>query len=349
MIALCEPTASPKTIAANVSARLTAAPAINGGGRSLELDMIRGMALFVMLSNHLLGNPWSMLTSRPLGLFSGADVFVFTSGVAAGLKYHRSYASGGMAKVWTGILRSWVILLVTCAIVRTWSNLSGILYPYLVLWGLIGVLAPACARGWRNVVLALSLVGWLAAFVTPLPGPFDKWVFNPLSWQLLFCLGFTFGQRKASGAGPLPRRETLLVLFAPLAVAFFLLRHSLANTSGWLFSGSPWVGPLRLLDFLAVAYLCYHLVHMPRRLAKPFASLGRHGLWIFVWVTVLVAAWEFWKLPAGSPFLRMTAAAGALASLWLAVPVVQAVKSQVRKNRSKLRSVVSIESVEATA
>ena len=184
--------------------------------RSIELDMIRGMALFVMLSDHLLGNPWAVITSRPLGIFSGADLFVLASGMAAGLKYYGSYATGGMARVWSGVVRSWVILLATSAILRIWSNLSGILYPYVVFWGLIVVLAPVCARGWRKTVLAATFLGWLAAFFVPLPAPFDRWVFNPLSWQLLFSAGFLFGQHKASGAGPLPRRETLLVLAAPL-------------------------------------------------------------------------------------------------------------------------------------
>jgi len=310
--------------------------------------MIRGMALFVMLSDHLMGNPWSALTAQPLGHFSGADVFVFASGMAAGLKYQGTYATGGMAKVWTGVARSWVILMVTCAIVRTWSNLSGILYPYVVFWGLIGVLAPACARGWRKAVLAVSFLCWLAAFVTPLPAPFCRWLFDPLSWQLLFSVGFTFGQRKASGAAPLARKNAWLLLIAPIAVVCFLIRHSPMDTRGWLFNGSPRIGPLRLLDFLVVAYLCYHLVRIPDRVAKLFASLGRHGLWVFVWVTVLVAAWEFWKLPSGSACLRTVAATGVLVSLWLVTPMVKAVKGQVRWTRRRLGRVVSVEPAEAT-
>jgi hypothetical protein len=87
---------------------------------------------------------------------------------------------------------------------------------------------------------------------------------------------------------------------------------------------------------------------MPKRLAKPFASIGRHGLWAFVWVTVLVAAWEFAKLPSGPVFLRMAAASAVLASLWLVIPAVKAVKSQVRRARRKLGHVVAREPAAAT-
>lgn len=347
-ITLRQPEANPRSIVADALPRFPKTPAVVSHARCLDLDMIRGMALFVMLSDHLLGNPWSVLTSRPLGIFSGADVFVLASGVAAGLKYQVAYAVGGISKVWTGIVRSWLIILVTCAMVRTWSNLSGILYPYLVLWGLIVVLAPACARCRWKAVLGVSFVVWLAAFVVPLPLPFGRWLFNPLSWQLLFCLGFTFGHRKATGAGPLPRKSTLLMLVAPIAVAFFLIRHSSVDIGGWLFNGTPWVGPLRLLDFLAVAYLCYRLVRLPAWLERLFASLGRHGLWAFVWVTVLVAAWEFWKLPSESVLVRTTAATAVLTSLWLAVPVVKTIKGQVRRTRRKLGRMVRVQPAAAT-
>jgi hypothetical protein len=345
--ALCHPEASQTTIMADALPRFSRTPVLMNRARSLELDMIRGMALFVMLSDHLLGNPLALLTSRPLGHFSGADLFVFVSGIAAGLKYQRSYATGGMAKVGSGVVWSWIILLMTCSILRAWSNLSGILYMYVVFWGLIGVLAPVCTRGWWKGVVAVSVLGWLAAFWVPLPAPFTRWVFNPLSWQLLFSVGFLFGHRKASGAGPLPRRETLLRLAAAIAVVCFVLRHSSLDTTGWLYSGSR-VGPLRLLDFLAVAYLCYHLVRVPERVAKLFASLGRLGLWVFVWVTVLVAAWEFAKLPSGPFFLRMTAATAALSSLWLVIPMAKAIKDQVRRVRQKWGRVVAMEPAEAT-
>jgi hypothetical protein len=347
-IALRQPEASPRTIVADALPRFPKLPAVVNRARSLELDMIRGMALFVMMSDHLLGNPWSVFTSRPLGVFSGADVFVLISGVASGLKYQRSYAAGGMSRVWTGLARSWAMLLVTCAFLRMWSNLGGILYLYAILWGLVLVLAPACARGWRNAVLGVSLLGWLAAFVVPLPGPFGRWGFNPLSWQLLFCVGFAFGHSKARGAELVPRRRTLLLLIAPMAVAFFLLRHSAVDTQGWLFYGRPRVGPLRLLDFLGVAYFCYHLVRVPDRLAKLFASLGRHSLWVFIWVCTVVAAWEFWKLPFGSVSLRLVAAAGVLASLWLVAPVVKAVKDRIKRTRRKWERVVPVEPAEAT-
>ena len=127
------------------------------------------------------------------------------------------------------------------------------------------------------------------------------------------------------------------------------MRHSPLDTTGWLYNGSPCIGPLRLLDFLAVAYVCYHLVRVPERLAKQFASVGRHGLWVFVWVTVLVAAWELAKLPSGPIFLRLAAASALLASLWLVGPMVKAIKGQIRRARHRWSRVVPAAAERVTA
>ncbi len=328
MASLCQPVAAAPLTRSLTALPGTAAPIwVGKKKRILALDMVRGIALLVMLSNHLTANPWAVITFRPLGFFTAADIFVFTSGVSAGLKYYRLFAAGGMPRVLTAILRSWFLILAACAALPIWSNYGGLLHPYLLYWGLIAVLAPVCARGGHRLVLTVSLIGWLAAFYFHLPGRLGHWGFNPLSWQLLFCLGFTFGEGKASSRNVWPRHHGLLLILGAVATGFFFVRHSGVDPMSRLFDGSPCIAPLRLLNFLVAAYLCYHLLRIPDRWAKPFARLGRNGLWLFIWHTVLVMGWETWHIASLAGLPRLVIAAACFGSYWLVAPVVEAFRS----------------------
>lgn len=48
--------------------------------RDAAIDLIRGLAIAVMMIDHLPANPWQKLTYQPLGFFTAALVFVFLSG-----------------------------------------------------------------------------------------------------------------------------------------------------------------------------------------------------------------------------------------------------------------------------
>ena len=167
------------------------------------------------------------------------------------------------------------------------------------------VMAPA--RLGPAVPLAASITLYLAQLVLGWDLPAEwwsdrPWFFDPFAWQLLFFTGFAF----ASGWLPAPKPRRWLLW---LALAFVLLLvpvsyRPLWSEVGWLAAINhilaPWAdkthfGPLRLLHFLALAYLALGLVHRwPGLLATPaakaLATIGQQALPVFLWSMVLAQA-----------------------------------------------------------
>src|SRR5262245_19191318 len=71
-------------------------PIATGGSRDLRIDFFRGVALYMIFVDHVIGDPLSMVTYRILGLSDAAEIFVFLSGIACGTAYARILASEGM-------------------------------------------------------------------------------------------------------------------------------------------------------------------------------------------------------------------------------------------------------------
>lgn len=70
------------------------------GTRDLRFDTLRGLFLVLMTINHL---PTEIreVTDQPLGLFTGAEGFVFLSGLLAGWVYTRKFRSAGLEGLWS--------------------------------------------------------------------------------------------------------------------------------------------------------------------------------------------------------------------------------------------------------
>lgn len=185
-------------------------------------------------------------------------------------------------------------------------NYFDILPMYIAVLAMVPVMV-GLARLDPRLPLAMSAGLWLLAFATHLGPPAEwwsdrTWFFNPLSWQLLFYTGFAF----ASGWLRPPPADRRLVW---LAVAVVLV---LAPVNSWwplwrpqaLQAVSdallPWVdkqyfAPLRLLHFLALAYLALRLVdRFPGLLAHPLAApvvkVGQQALPVFLTSIVLAQA-----------------------------------------------------------
>ena len=78
-------------------------------GRDLRFDSLRGLMLVIMTINHL-PSLLSRFTDEPLGVFSGAEGFVFLSGLLAGLVYARRLRRDGSETLWeSSRSRAWMI------------------------------------------------------------------------------------------------------------------------------------------------------------------------------------------------------------------------------------------------
>ncbi len=148
-------------------------------------------------------------------------------------------------------------------------NYLDILPLYILLLALFPLIYFGMRRGiWG--VLALSGTFWLAANVDHqlnLPNAVatdEGWYFNPFAWQFLFVIGAALAVAIQAGEGLLPWRSTAV------AAAWAYLGFALLQGGSWEAWGLPdlrplpigvpdksHVGPLRLLDILALIYLLF--------------------------------------------------------------------------------------------
>jgi hypothetical protein len=176
-------------------------------------------------------------------------------------------------------------------------NYLDILPLYILLLALFPLVYVGIQRGiWG--VLALSGTLWLAANVDHqlnLPNAAavdDGWYFNPFAWQFLFVIGAALAVAVHAGNGLLPRRGWAA------AAAWAYLAFALLQGGSWTDWGLPdlrplaidvpdksHVGPLRLLDILALAYLTFSAPAVQRfsrwRSLRLIDACGRHSLEIF--------------------------------------------------------------------
>lgn len=191
--------------------------------------------------------------------------------------------------LWHGMLRGLAL--------NALPNYLDILPLYIILLALFPLVYLGLTKGiWGT--LALSATIWLAANVDHqlnLPNAAavdDGWYFNPFAWQFLFVIGAALAVAVRSGGGFLPRyRFALLLAVTYLAFSFF----QGGSWSEWglpdlrpLDMGAPdkgHVGPLRLINILALAYLLFSIPSVRAVSERPFLraaeACGKHSLEIF--------------------------------------------------------------------
>ena len=80
--------------------------------RDYRLDFFRGLALFFIFMDHIPDNALSYLTLRSFALSDAAEVFIFISGLTAGLVYGRALLREGAvmatAHVWRRVWQLYV-------------------------------------------------------------------------------------------------------------------------------------------------------------------------------------------------------------------------------------------------
>lgn len=182
-------------------------------------------------------------------------------------------------------------------------NYFDILPMYLVILAMVPA-AVALARVNLGLLALASLALWITANTGWLNLPAEpwsdrQWFFNPFGWQLLFFLGFAFASGWLRPPAPSPTLVAIaagfLILTLPIAhpgirnaiPAFGELRDGLMPIA----AKTP-QGPLRLLHFLALAWLAWiatgpggaRLVEglRWRRLVALIRAIGQQSLAVFL-------------------------------------------------------------------
>src|SRR5262245_56044696 len=70
--------------------------------RDARIDFFRGIALLMILVDHVSGDPISRFTYQKLGFSDAAEIFVFLSGTSCGIVYSRVLAR----RRWVGLVKA---------------------------------------------------------------------------------------------------------------------------------------------------------------------------------------------------------------------------------------------------
>ena len=193
------------------------------------------------------------------------------------------------------------IAILNALVLRFQPTFLDILPLYIVLLAVFPVVLLLLRRGmWAALLPALAL--YVAVQIwgfAPTGYPADQhWFFNPLAWQVLFVIGAALGFTRAAGRPhPLPPTRlpaaiAIVVLGACITVALSWRLHGLWDAFPALFVRMIWpvdktnLGPLRLVNFLALAMVVTHFVRpetsfLHSRAAAFVTVCGRHSLQIF--------------------------------------------------------------------
>ena len=202
--------------------------------RDVRLDFIRGLALYMVLFDHVTGDPLKRFTYRVLGFSDAAEIFVFVSGLTCGLVYYSLFRTRGWRDLFAALSKRAVRIfayfaLSEIAVVFLFSISHSDLGPPLPgdiisnIWFLLGVIWHPPIPNVLLLYLPLTLIAlplfflaatyhaaasafcisgllWLTAQFFPQLGAeaTDRIFFNPLAWQLLFLIGLSFGMQSGT-------------------------------------------------------------------------------------------------------------------------------------------------------
>jgi hypothetical protein len=166
----------------------------------------------------------------------------------------------------------WTSLLIPLARRTGWKPILWTSFGFWVL-AQFGLRAGAHAFTMHHIPLRIPLNEM---------GSFDLW-----AWQFLWIAGIWLGVRWAQGDLPIERSAKRVVIPAVVvAISLFVLRRFVAHgfqlgTIEWLFD--KWhLGPLRVLDFIAVAALLILGQSALKPLAiRPLVMMGQSSLQVF--------------------------------------------------------------------
>jgi len=233
-----------------------------------------------------------------------AHVFLFVVYVAevsfAVLKTHNPMYNEEMGIA--DFLREPQIAVIKALTLQFQPNYLDILPLYIAMLTVFPLILSLLSRHWL-AALAPSAVLYLLSLcfewtIRTYPDH-QSWYFNPLAWQLLFSVGAAAGYRQINGRQPLSDATTLLGLAVTIVIAVALIKLSwVANSIDsnvpalWfnelspLISNKTFLNPLRLLSFLALAYVVARFAKrgcnfLRWRALRQIVVCGQHSLHVF--------------------------------------------------------------------
>lgn len=171
-------------------------------------------------------------------------------------------------------------------------------FNILPLYTALLIFAPllcflALRNRWRMLLMSASVYAvarFTGASLPSWPEP-GAWFFNPLTWQFMFALGIFVGLVIQDGKFPIHARIYHLALALTLGAALIVTNFigffpDIANiVIAHLDRGKTELGVIRIVDFLALAYVIYCSgvsTKLSRTAIFSAASLmGRHSLAVF--------------------------------------------------------------------
>lgn len=100
-----------------------------GGARDLRIDFFRGLALYMIIFDHVYGDPLNRFTYARIGFSDALQIFVFLSGVSCGIVYSRVLSRQGLGGLLKGV---------------SWRALQ--IYFYYLITSLVTILLIAGSR-----------------------------------------------------------------------------------------------------------------------------------------------------------------------------------------------------------
>ena len=209
---------------------------IDHHGRDLRIDLLRGFFVVAMIVDHVRGpSPLYLLTGGNRFYASAAEGFILTSGLVAGLVYHRMIERLGLGPALLKVLQRAVTLylvtigltllilpvaemldlpfaqgidasnplrvIVSVLTLHQTYYLVDVMLLYTVLFLVSPLAFVLLDRGHTWVVLGASWLLWGLYQVYPelvsLPWPINgNYLFNFSAWQVLFFTGLVIGYRQ---------------------------------------------------------------------------------------------------------------------------------------------------------
>jgi hypothetical protein len=208
----------------------------------------------------------------------------------------------------------------------------------LVRHGALAVIVPSLALYAGAHLLGLNLPAHLNA---------GGWHLNPFAWQLLFAIGVVCGHAWRGGRSAAPRHPALL----GLAIAFLAGSLVARMSAGVLGEPHEWrlgiglaeksrLGPLRILHFLALAYVIAWLVPagaawLGARWARPLVLCGQASLPVFCLGTVLSVLGYVVLTEVGRGFsVEVPVVAGGLLAMFALAHLLASVETLRREARA---------------